>query len=103
MTVINIGGDTRTQEDKIAQRIRKRMIEAGILIPGKASALRPYMHPDSVARTKAFLIKKGVITPKSLIVTPAGYSLKDELAKRPKRMCVKCRTNHWLCPCGVLE
>lgn len=100
MTLINIGGDTRTQEDKIAQRIRKRMIESGCLIPGRPSALRPYMHADAVLRTKAFLTRQGIITPEGMKPPVTTAQL---IAQRTKRMCPKCRNNHWLCPCGVLE
>lgn len=103
ITAINIGGDNRSQEDKIGLRVRKRLIENGSLTPGKPSALPPFMHPDAVIRTKQHLIKHGVIVPFVMKPVSEGHTTKELIAARKKINCAKCRANIWLCPCGSLE
>lgn len=100
-TTINIGGDSRTAEDKIGLRVRKRMIDSGQLIPSRPLIQRPIMSIEAVARTKAALIRAGIIVPGGTPVEP--YSLKKLLEARPRRLCRKCGDSQWLCPCGVLE
>lgn len=98
--IINIGGDSRTQEDKIGVRSRKRLIDAGLLIPGRISALPPFMHEEAIERTKQHLYKHGIITPKYMKEQP---TTKELIEARTHRLCRRCRASQWLCPCGALE
>lgn len=66
MTVtINIGGDTRSSDDKYCARIRRNLIENGFLVPTRdrlTPGERPTMSKEVVQKYRLTLIKQGLLT-----------------------------------------
>lgn len=64
---INIGGDTRSDDDKYCARLRRQMIAQGLIVPSQENTPgRPALSPSFVEKYRKRLIHEGFLIPRTL-------------------------------------